>query len=279
MAQRAAPTFVSLCIQHSSLALVYYDYTLTFASEVKYVWQRKIKFMTILYVFCRYSLVANVIYAVAITSPLDKLRYYENYAEEEIAVMQHIGSPRCSVSYVESRTYAVFGGSKLVLLIFGLAGTLVTVLATTTRLRNALSISTVGYQVLCAIFTTFRSIQALIANGDWRTQKHSLMFFIFQQGILYFIFATTFATASLILDYRTYIGSPRLMTARFVLHVRQWEEKHLNTSNYSDPQHSPVWFNNRQDENIFIRAATPEMPDLGEDPVERATRTSRVSII
>ncbi|TFK35414.1 hypothetical protein BDQ12DRAFT_688103 [Crucibulum laeve] len=125
MAQRAAPTFLSLCIQHSSLALVYYDYTLTFAREVKYIWQKKIKLMTLLYVFCRCSAVANVIYTVAITSSLDTLRV--TYRISSVISLLC----RTSVMMVwGARTYAVFGGNKFILLIFGSAGTFVTILAT-----------------------------------------------------------------------------------------------------------------------------------------------------
>ncbi|KAL1661542.1 hypothetical protein GGF50DRAFT_105097, partial [Schizophyllum commune] len=39
--------------------LLYYDYTLTFADEKKLIWGRKLGLTTLLYVLCRYALVAN----------------------------------------------------------------------------------------------------------------------------------------------------------------------------------------------------------------------------
>ncbi|TFK34968.1 hypothetical protein BDQ12DRAFT_612556 [Crucibulum laeve] len=62
--------FVQFCIQYASLAVLYYDYLLTFPMEVKYMWQSRWRISTLLYVFCRYGLVANVIYLLTITDKL-----------------------------------------------------------------------------------------------------------------------------------------------------------------------------------------------------------------
>ena len=55
-------------------ALLYYDYSLTWTREVKYFWRRKFTLSTALYIACRYALVANVIYTLAISNRLKTLR-------------------------------------------------------------------------------------------------------------------------------------------------------------------------------------------------------------
>ncbi|KAH8103441.1 hypothetical protein BXZ70DRAFT_730264 [Cristinia sonorae] len=57
-------------IQWSSIALIWYDYTLTFPMEVKYIWQRKFGVPTALYILCRYALVANILYLLDIAGKL-----------------------------------------------------------------------------------------------------------------------------------------------------------------------------------------------------------------
>ena len=55
-------------------ALLYYDYALTFGMEVKYMWGRRFRISTMLYVWCRYGLVANVIYLLTIAGKIDHIR-------------------------------------------------------------------------------------------------------------------------------------------------------------------------------------------------------------
>ncbi|KAH7928119.1 hypothetical protein BV22DRAFT_231290 [Leucogyrophana mollusca] len=71
-----SPISVQLCMQYSSIALLYYDYTLTFPSEVKYMWRTKFRISTFLYVCCRYALLANVLYLLAIVHVVDKVPVY-----------------------------------------------------------------------------------------------------------------------------------------------------------------------------------------------------------
>ncbi|KAJ3839420.1 hypothetical protein F5878DRAFT_660284 [Lentinula raphanica] len=51
-------------------ALLYYDWALTFPDEVEYIWKAGMTFPTILYVFCRYALLANVMYLLEISNLL-----------------------------------------------------------------------------------------------------------------------------------------------------------------------------------------------------------------
>ncbi|KAF8057982.1 hypothetical protein FPV67DRAFT_537853 [Lyophyllum atratum] len=52
------------------IALLYYDYALTFGMEIKYIWNEKFRISTFLYFCCRYSLVANIIYLLTISNKL-----------------------------------------------------------------------------------------------------------------------------------------------------------------------------------------------------------------
>ena len=50
--------------------LLYYDYVLTFGMEVTLIWSQRFRTSTVLYVFCRYALVANVIYLLSIANKI-----------------------------------------------------------------------------------------------------------------------------------------------------------------------------------------------------------------
>ncbi|KAJ3777691.1 hypothetical protein FB446DRAFT_633579, partial [Lentinula raphanica] len=52
------------------LALLYYDYSLTFAEEIEYIWGMRFSSSTLLYILCRYAMLANLLYLLA---HLDKI--------------------------------------------------------------------------------------------------------------------------------------------------------------------------------------------------------------
>jgi hypothetical protein len=54
-------------------ALLYYDYSLTFPAEVKYIWSRRFTISTILYICCRYALLANLLYLFAVSNVINKV--------------------------------------------------------------------------------------------------------------------------------------------------------------------------------------------------------------
>ncbi|KAF8069929.1 hypothetical protein FPV67DRAFT_992986 [Lyophyllum atratum] len=66
---------IQFCIQWSSIALLYYDYVLTFSMEVQYIWTKKFRISTVLYFCCRYSLVANVVYLFTIANKITASEY------------------------------------------------------------------------------------------------------------------------------------------------------------------------------------------------------------
>lgn len=51
--------------------MLYYDYALTFGMEVKYIWCTRFRLSTALYVGCRYSMVANVIYLLTMSNKIN----------------------------------------------------------------------------------------------------------------------------------------------------------------------------------------------------------------
>ena len=66
-------------------ALLYYDYSLTWTREFKYIWCRKFTISTALYIACRYALVANVLFVLAINNKLPSLRVCTHAAQLEIS--------------------------------------------------------------------------------------------------------------------------------------------------------------------------------------------------
>ncbi|OCB90930.1 hypothetical protein A7U60_g1840 [Sanghuangporus baumii] len=68
--------FLQFRIQWASIVLLYYDYALTFPAEVKYIWGKKFRFSTALYICCRYALIANVLYLAAIAGRIPHVKRY-----------------------------------------------------------------------------------------------------------------------------------------------------------------------------------------------------------
>jgi Family of unknown function (DUF6533) len=46
--------------------MLYYDYLLTLPDEIRYIWRAPWRLSTLFYIFCRYALVANLIYHLSI---------------------------------------------------------------------------------------------------------------------------------------------------------------------------------------------------------------------
>ncbi|KAJ3517097.1 hypothetical protein NLJ89_g718 [Agrocybe chaxingu] len=155
---KAAMMFIRFCIQYSSVAVLYYDYTLTWTREVQHFWLRKFSLSTALYIACRYGMVANVIYTLALAEKLPTLRVrgYFSLANRALSLMSscpHVRELTVRFSWANcdhgyqiaailacigrtaivvvwgARTYAVFNRNKWVLAIFTLFGLTVVGLA------------------------------------------------------------------------------------------------------------------------------------------------------
>jgi len=56
------------------VALLWYDYALTWTREVRYFWKRPFTLSTAMYILCRYGMVSNVLYALALAQKLPTMR-------------------------------------------------------------------------------------------------------------------------------------------------------------------------------------------------------------
>ncbi|GLB45003.1 hypothetical protein LshimejAT787_1900810 [Lyophyllum shimeji] len=245
----ASTHFVQFCIQWSSIALLYYDYILTFKMEVRYIWGEKFRISTVLYVCCRYALVANVIYLLTIaniiTGKYDLIRCLE-------ASALSIAGRAAVVIVWAARTFAVFGRNRWILIFFGAIGLMVIILdiievpTNTCKGVSTMPLYSVGgllaimmcvFEILSAALCTFRSVQALNVNGPWWKQKKGFNYLVLEQGVLYFCVVTGLTISSLALNVAIPGGFLQrllnaytvplsgLMTARFLLHLRKWEAK------------------------------------------------------
>ncbi|THH13480.1 hypothetical protein EW146_g6739 [Bondarzewia mesenterica] len=102
--------YLQFRIQWSSIALLYYDYALTLPSEIRYMWgPRFFKISTLLYICCRYALVANVIYFLAIADKLGN-----KVVSSQIFFATDTHSTCMGIVFI-MRTYAVCGRSRIIL--------------------------------------------------------------------------------------------------------------------------------------------------------------------
>jgi len=52
------------------IAILYYDYVLTFDREVRLIWMRKFSYISVMYFLCRYALLSNLLFLIAMTGYL-----------------------------------------------------------------------------------------------------------------------------------------------------------------------------------------------------------------
>ncbi|TFK32579.1 hypothetical protein BDQ12DRAFT_772956 [Crucibulum laeve] len=272
--------------------------------EVKYIWKGRFRASNILYVFCRYAMVANILYLLAIINRLGgtKVSYSCDTAYQ-------VSSALSVVVVLGARTYAIFGRNHLILLIFGPLELMVLILAAVREsprlIVNAhhhfsasrsllytvvklLSIFTVIFEILSTIFTTFRTVQAMRVAGNWKLQQNTLSFLILQQELTHYLYSavTGFNTAVLILNFASSFFSKLLnaltvplsgvMTARFLLHLREWEDK--KNAHYSAAQKSTQSMAFATSARQNTNGARSMFDDFGEDPV-REVRNNRADII
>jgi len=92
-----------------------------------------------------------------------------------------------------------------------------------------------------AVLTSVRSVQTLNRGGPWRTQQNSLTFLVLREGLIYFGFITSLTILSLVCQAGGIPGTffPQLMnayalplsgvmTARFLLNLREWDHRMAN---------------------------------------------------
>ncbi|KIM38898.1 hypothetical protein M413DRAFT_75596 [Hebeloma cylindrosporum] len=219
-----SPIFYESLSLFTSIALLWYDYAITWTREVQYFWTKRFTLSTALYILCRYGMVASVVYTLALAGKLPKMR----------------------VPVWGSRAYALFHRSKVILIIFGSLELVVlsflTIINLAPTVPALLTIFTVTYEIISATLTSVRSLQALKGGGPWRwrAQQMSLTFLVLREGLCYYPLLN-------ILSASLYSISPRqpgtffpglmnaytlplagLMTARFLLNLREWDHRMTN---------------------------------------------------
>ncbi|KAJ6527150.1 hypothetical protein B0H19DRAFT_869844, partial [Mycena capillaripes] len=238
---RFVSSFLQFRLQYSSLALLYYDYVLTFQKEVRYIWREKFRFSTALYICCRYALVANILYLLAIA---DKLGPRCDDWYKIIGVLSIFGRIAVIAVFV-MRTYAVFGRNTWVLAYMGIVGVACVALDIThvpgmhcvgSSTPEMLSILMVIFESSSAVLTTVRCLVAFREGGGIQNQRHGIMFIlVFEQGnyilpfyvvgltnfpgVLYFWFPGFFQR----LLNAFILPLSCILTARFILYLREWD--------------------------------------------------------
>ncbi|KAF9525033.1 hypothetical protein CPB83DRAFT_860137 [Crepidotus variabilis] len=248
MSTNAAASRLMFEIQYASLTVLYYDYALTLRREIKYIWRTKLNLSTLLYVFCRYAMVANVIYTLAYAGKLKTMKCDSAYQlSAALSVLGRIGI----LTVWGIRTSAIFHHrNKFIIGFFGALGLVVVVLsaqhvpyvacskgrAISTVPAEVPALLTALYEVLSVILATFQCIKLLKSAGPLRYQKHELVYFVMQQGLLYFALISILAFGNLVLLYIPSIKGTWFerslnalniplsgtMTARYLLHLREW---------------------------------------------------------
>ncbi|KAJ7186139.1 hypothetical protein C8R46DRAFT_1062577 [Mycena filopes] len=286
--------FLQFRLQYASLALIYYDFALTLPKEVRYVWEERFRLSTALYIGCRYALVANILFLLAISGKLGSTcdSWYKI-----VGALSILG--RAAVITVFTlRTYAVYGQNKWVLAYMGTLGLACVALDIThvpgmrcvgssslPMSPQLLSVLMVVFEASSAFLTTGRCIAAFRAGG-LKNQRHGILFLLFEKGILYFCVIAIFTTTAVILNYRAPPGFLQrlpnaftlplscLLTARFILYLREWDAEQLgNKGRATDLTIGDFNFSNDLNIHSTSTAATRiagvlAVQDFGADPME-----------
>ncbi|KZT19849.1 hypothetical protein NEOLEDRAFT_1151714 [Neolentinus lepideus HHB14362 ss-1] len=239
--------------------------------EVKYIWGSRFRLSAILYIFCRYTLLANVLYLLAVAGKLHQ-RWAPNVATSRYRLDRHFQLQYMVQAVLTLRAYAVYSRNRIVLAYLGTLGAGCVALDIThvpglrcvgSSTNELLSILMVVFEFSSAILTTTRSVQALKGNGlSWKEQKTGFFYLILEQG---FAFIETNERCT---KGRSAMLSG-LLTARFVLHLRRWERN--SDAVVSGGKSTPG--NERNQElsefEAVRRTMTSLVDEFGEDPVVR----------
>ncbi|KIK61918.1 hypothetical protein GYMLUDRAFT_42342 [Collybiopsis luxurians FD-317 M1] len=314
--QNFAPTthYLQFDVTWASIALIYYDWLLTFPEEVKYIWRAKFSLSTLFYIFCRYALLANVLYLLEISNVLGPSTSATCDGWRRFVSALAVFGRAAVIATLIGRAYAVCSRNRLILAYLTALGAMCVIAdvlhvpsekcADTSDPPLAYllrSLFTMAFETSVAVITTIRTFQALRVGGPWKRQKYRLVYLVFEEGILYFCTISFLTIASVILDLRAPTGFLQqfldgltlplsgALTARFILHLRAWHGKHSGVhiiSTFQQPEegHQGDRFLPQNDSNIVDSEATlvrppPAMNEFGEDPVVRAQHNSVPGII
>jgi len=210
--------------------------------------------MTVIYAFCRYSLISNAVFAVGLYSKLHNMSCDTAYTVSAcFSVLGRIGI----LTVLGVRTCAVLGNHRVVVGLFSILGLFVVALAIAHVPRvscsgvkvqesriatDLLSVFTVVYELLATALMAYGCHRSMIASS-FKAQKNGLAFFMLKEGLLYSGFVTFFTTTAMILNYGAPLGSffqrllnaltipiSGIMAARFLLHVRERQQHDVHVT-------------------------------------------------
>ncbi|KAF8187959.1 hypothetical protein K438DRAFT_1467231, partial [Mycena galopus ATCC 62051] len=226
----------------SMAALLYYDFVLTLPKEIQYIWSQRFRLSTALYIGCRYALLANVLYLLAIADKLGCDLWYKI-----IAAMSTLGRVSVITVFV-LRTSVLYGKNRWIFAYMSVLGLACIALGIThvpglhctgssTLPMFMLSVLTVIFESSSAFLTILRFVRAIRAGGGVKKLRHGVMFMLFKQGggVSFVRIISIFTVAGVIMQY--YLMQPGffqrlpdaftlplscILTARCILHLREW---------------------------------------------------------
>lgn len=234
-------------VSWASIALLYYDYALTFGMEVKYIWTSTLCLSNVVYIGCRYALVANVLYLISMSD--ERCNTWSKIVADALGV---VGRASVLVAFT-ARTYAVYSQNKCVLAYLGALGIAIVITDSINvhlqmacdESRNASAVSltrsllTIIFETSSALLITLRTVKAFKLYGSRTANRRNILYLIFEDGLLYFGFISIFTVATFVLKLRAPPGLLRnllnaftlplstILTARFILHLRSWKDKQI----------------------------------------------------
>ncbi|KAJ7894851.1 hypothetical protein B0H14DRAFT_3125413 [Mycena olivaceomarginata] len=188
-------SFLRFRLQYSSLgSATLLRLCLDLPKEVEYIWKQKFRLSTALYIGCRYALLANVLYLLAIEN---KLGHTVRFLVQSRGRIECPWAPlRNCLVYPEKAQ--LFTGETHVpgLRCSGSADLPITgnVVNYNNHIRDFLY-----------VFTVIRCIQALRVMKKVERQRYSVVS-ILEQGVLFFCSISIFTVTGVILQYRAPVG-------------------------------------------------------------------------
>ncbi|KAF5317669.1 hypothetical protein D9619_012516 [Psilocybe cf. subviscida] len=273
----ATQHFLQFRIQYASIALIYWDYALTLRDEIQYMWSSKgwLKLSKLLYILCRYSLLANVMYMLAVSGKLGSNcdTWYKG-----LGVISVLGRAAVLTAFT-MRAYAVWSQNKLVLVGLGL-------MALTCVILDCVSVST-SISSHCSPEGLDVSYIFQVYNAPVLQALRSLI----HLGVLYFSVISCFTVAAVVLNYRApnnifqrllnalTLPLSGIFTARFLLHLRAADASRTGSSNVMENARiggaEDIVF--RREVSTFETFSSAVIDGFGEDPVFAAINRSKTA--
>ncbi|KZV72534.1 hypothetical protein PENSPDRAFT_750829 [Peniophora sp. CONT] len=237
MASAAETHFVQFAVQWASLALLYYDYALTFPDEVKYIWKGRKRSLLVPLYCTNPNAIAHKLGGPSSCDVVYKV----------IGVVSVLGRAAVFFTFL-ARVYVVWAKNKLILGFLGALALTCFVLdvihvpglrcegSSTIQIANTLlSILVCIFESLAALMTLLRSIQALRFGGTpIMMKRHTFNYLVAEQSTLYFSLCSALTIGAIVLNFRAPGGFFQrllnalllpvsgLLTARFILRLREY---------------------------------------------------------